>query len=52
MLGNPNNLNHSKAAELARLAAPATNGDRRKKEIDVEAVKHMAAEIDFTQASR
>lgn len=45
------NLGFTHAAELARLAAPAENGDRRKKVIDVEAVKEVAATIDFTKAT-
>lgn len=45
------NLDYTQARELARLAAPATNGDRRKKVIDTEAVKEVAASLDFTQAT-
>jgi hypothetical protein len=45
------NLDFSHARELARLATPSNDGDRRKKEIDIEAVKKVASSLDFTQAT-
>lgn len=45
------NLDYSQAVELARLATPATDGDKRKKEIDFEAVQQVAAKLDFTKAT-
>ena len=42
-------LDITHAAELARLSKPSGNGDRRKKELDVEAIKEIAGTIDFTK---
>lgn len=50
LLGKPNNLNHTKAVELARLASPS-EVDKRKKVIDIEAVQEVAAKIDFSKAT-
>lgn len=41
----------SHARELARLAAPSSNGDKRKKQIDAEAVREVASTIDFGKAT-
>ncbi len=51
LLPQGSNLELTQASELARLVAPSNNGDRRKKEIDIEAVKEVAASIDFSQAT-
>lgn len=45
------NLEFTQARELARLASPSTNGDKRKKEINYEAVIEVASEIDFSKAT-
>lgn len=44
------NLEFTQAIELARLASPS-NGDKRRKEIDVEAVQAVAATLDFSVAT-
>lgn len=44
-------LDFTQARELSRLTIPSNNGDRRKKEIDIEAVREVAASIDFTKAT-
>jgi hypothetical protein len=43
-------LDYTQARELARLASPDEN-NRRKKVIDVDAVKEVAASLDFTRAT-
>ena len=45
------NLEFTQAAELARLANPLPNGDKRKKEIDITAVEEVASLLDFTTAT-
>lgn len=44
-------LGLSQATELARLAVPATTGDKRRKVIDTKAVKEVAANLDFAKAT-
>lgn len=44
-------IDFSQARELARLAAPSKNGDKRTKVIDTKAVREVATGIDFTKAT-
>lgn len=45
------NLEFTQARELARLAIPSFNGDKRKNEIDTMAVKEVASSINFSTAT-
>jgi hypothetical protein len=44
-------IDYRQAAELARLSSPSETGDRRRKEIDVEAINRVAASLDFSKAT-
>lgn len=44
-------IEFTQAAELARLASPATDGDKRRKDIDFDAVREVAATLDFSTAT-
>lgn len=51
LLPQSNNLDLTQAAELSRLVAPSTHGDKRRKAIDTDLVQEVARELDFSKAT-